>query len=786
MLIAIDDLQWLDSSSVRILGSVTRRLSGPVGLLGAVRTSADDAATIGWLQPPRPDQLCRISLRPLSIGALHAVIVARLGRSLPRPTMLRIHQTSGGNPFYAIELARSLIDRAAEHEVLPRSLAELVDRRIDRLDTRTESALLASSCLPAPTIDVVARAIDADPEALVDLLEPAERHGILQLDGIHIRFAHPLMSRGVYLRASPPSRRAMHRRLAELVAEPEPRARHLALAATTGDPATLTALDTAADIARRRGAPEAAAEMLTLALTLGGDTPQRRIQLAGLHFNTGDTERARHLLERTVSEIGPGELRANALYLLAMVRMFDDSFVEAATVLERGLDEVGDIPPLRVQMLITLAFARFNAGLLAPAIVSIGDAVNGAEQCGSANLLSQALSLREMLLFLRGDGLDTASMARALELEDHQAPVPSAFRPSVQHALLLACSGELRTARENMHAARERYIERGDESELVFTDFHLVLIEIWRGGFAEAAVTAERLMEQAVQSRGDLPMLVALTARAALAAHTGDAEACRRDAMAALAAGTRTDSRLLSQWPVTILGFLDLSLGDHEAALATLQSQMSRLEDAPDGTEIISAAFLPDAVEAMVQLGRLDDADRWTTLLEHNATRLDRPWMLAVGGRCRSMVSAARADVDAALRFAEAAMRAHDRVPMPFERARTQLQLGRLLRRARHREPAMRAVTDALDAFVEMNTPLWAARARAELERLSGGMRGVTGLTPSERRVAELAGAGMTNRDIAATLFVSPKTVETNLSRVYRKLNIRSRAELGAVMSRGS
>jgi ATP/maltotriose-dependent transcriptional regulator MalT len=785
VLIAIDDLQWLDSSSARVLGSVTRRLTGPVGLLGALRTSADDSATVAWLQPPRPDQLCRITLQPLTIGALHAVIVARLGRSLPRPELLRIHQTSGGNPFYAVELARSLHDRP-DRESLPRSLAELVDQRIDSVDPTTESALLASSCLPAPTVDVVARATDADPAALVDLLEPAERHGIVVLDGIHIRFAHPLMSRGVYLRASPARRRAMHRRLAELVDEPEPRARHLALAATTGDPATLAALDTAADIARRRGAPEAATELVALALRLGGDTPERRIQLAGLHFNTGDSERARHLLEQTVAEIGPGELRANALYLLAMVRMFDDSFVEAAAVLERGLTEAAQVPALRVQMLITLSFARFNAGKLDAAIASMREATSEAEHCGSANMLSQALNLRVMLHFIRGDGVDMASLQRAMELEDRQAAVPSAFSASVQHGLVLACTGDLATAHQRLQVVRDRYIERGDESELVFIDFHLVLTEIWRGAFAEAAVVAHDLMERAVQSGGDLPMLVALTARAALAAYTGDADQCRGDAMAALAAARRTDSSLLSQWPVTILGFLDVSLGQHAAALTTLQSQTARLADAPDGTEIITAAFLPDAVEAMVAVGQLDEAERWAKLLEHNATRLDRPWMSAVGGRCLSMVSAARGDVDAAVRCAEQAMAEHDRVPMPFERARTQLLLGQLLRRSRQRDAAARTLDAALDAFVELGTPLWATRARIELERLTVGRRGGMSLTPSERRVAELAGAGMTNRDIAATLFISPKTVETNLSRIYRKLGIRSRAELGAAMSSGS
>jgi DNA-binding CsgD family transcriptional regulator len=146
------------------------------------------------------------------------------------------------------------------------------------------------------------------------------------------------------------------------------------------------------------------------------------------------------------------------------------------------------------------------------------------------------------------------------------------------------------------------------------------------------------------------------------------------------------------------------------------------------------------------------------------------------------MLLAARGDVEAACLAAERAMVEHQRLPMPFERARTQLLLGQLQRRRRHREVASGALTEALRVFEQLETPLWAGRARAELARGSGSIAATDGLTPAERRVAELAATGMTNRSVAAALFISPKTVETNLARVYRKLDIRSRAELGQRM----
>jgi ATP/maltotriose-dependent transcriptional regulator MalT len=783
VLIAIDDLQWLDPSSVRVAAFAARRLSARVGILGTLRAGPDSDGDASWLQLSKPDAIRRIQLQPLSLGGLRRVLSERLGRSFPRPTLLSIHEVSGGNPFYAIELARG-IDQAEQPAelALPATLAELVRARIGSLDIGVHDPLLASACLAAPTVEIVARATDMDAHELIRSLAEAEANGIIGIEGNRLRFTHPLLARGVYTGATPARRRGMHRRLAEIVDEPELHARHLALAVSRGDPVTLRRLDEAAQTARIRGAPAAAAELLDLAIGLGGDTPERQILSATHHMDAGDPGRARSVLEKTIKHLGAGTLRASALCLLAIVRLFDDSFLEAAGLLERGLDETGVEPPLRVQMLVTLSFARFNAGQLAAAVNSVEDAVTEAVRLGQPHLLSQALSMRVMLRFLRGDGFDAAGMRRALEVEDREAAVPSAFCPSVQNALLLACTGQLEQAHEEMRAMRRRYIENGEESELIFIDFHTVLLEIWRGDFTEATLVAEDLMERALQLGGDLPLCVALMTRAALAAYAGRVDQARSDAAEAFAASQRSSSHNLSEWPVTVLGFLDVSLRNYQAALTTLQTQVSRLDAAPNGTEIIRASFVPDAVEAMIQLGRLADAEPLIERLERNGRRLDRPWMLAVGARCRAMLLAARGDVEAANLAAGRAMDEHDRLPMPFERARTQLLLGQLQRRLRRKDLGAANVREALVTFEDLDTPLWADRARAELARANVGPRQTVVLTPSETRVAELAASGMTNRDVASELFISPKTVEVNLTRIYRKLGIHSRAELGRRM----
>jgi DNA-binding CsgD family transcriptional regulator len=308
-------------------------------------------------------------------------------------------------------------------------------------------------------------------------------------------------------------------------------------------------------------------------------------------------------------------------------------------------------------------------------------------------------------------------------------------------------------------------------------------VEIWRGNFSEAKLLVEDGMERALQLGGEVSVGAATTWRATLAAYAGNEQQVRCDVSAAVAAMRRCGAHMLEGWPIATLGFLEVSLGNHEAALATLEPLLKNFDTVPEATEIYLAEWVPDAVESLVHLGRLAEAEPLVARLEHNGRRLDRAWMLAVGSRCRSMIQGASGDLEAAILSAQDAMREHARIPMPFEKARTQLLLSQMERRRRHRDAATNALREALETFEQLRIPLWAKRARAELARTDVAMKGrAAGLTVAEQRVAELAASGMTNRDVAAALFISPKTVEANLVRIYRKLGIHSRAELGRVM----
>jgi len=784
LLLAIDDLQWIDPSSMHVVAFAARRLSGPVGILGSVRTNGDGGGA-AWLQMPRPDAVSRVRLNPLGIHDLHEAVSARLRRPFSRPTMGRIHEMSGGNPFYAIELARAIAERAPGVETsLPRTLADVVRTRLSGLDSDVHDALLAASCMASPTVELVSSATIGDDDRLIELLETAETNGIIAIDGNRIHFAHPLLARGVYTEAAPGLRRTMHRRLADIVDEPELRARHLALAATSGDQVTLRALDTAAESARVRGAPAAAAELMDLAIGLGGDTAERRLRSALHHFDAGDHERARAILEGTIERLEPGDLRAEALSRLAVVRLYGDGFFEAAALLQRALNEVHPDSPLRVQILITLAYALLQAGQAGASVQMAEEAVAQAERLNQAHLLGLALGMRVILRFLGGGGFDEEELRRAVELEDPEIFTPLVFRPSVQRALLLEWTGRLDEAHQVLEGVRRRCAETGEEGELIFIAQHVVLSSIWRGHFAEAELVAEDAMERARQLGGDTPLFLAYSLRAKLATFAGREADARKASAEALETGRRTGAVRLTDRVIAALGFLDVSLGRYEESLATLGPLLTKFDPASTPTELPNAAFLADAIEALIQIGRGAEAEPLIEALERNGQRQDRAWMLASGARGRAMLLAAGGDLDAASAAASQAIAQHDRLPMPFERGRTLLLLGQLQRRQRRKEAASASLHEALDIFERLHIPLWADRARAELARANVGPRQSGQLTPSEQRVAELAASGMKNRDVATALFISPKTVEANLARIYRKLGIKSRAELGRHMGK--
>ena len=227
----------------------------------------------------------------------------------------------------------------------------------------------------------------------------------------------------------------------------------------------------------------------------------------------------------------------------------------------------------------------------------------------------------------------------------------------------------------------------------------------------------------------------------------------------------------------SLLGLIDLSTGDYHRAAEKLapvvRERQSRGELEPS---LYPAREL--SIEALVAVGDLDEARVQLGWLEEAGRRLGTPWPLAMGARCRGLLQAAEGDLEAALASCEQALEVHERMPSPFERARTLLIYGTILRRIKRRKDARGAIEAALSIFESLPAPVWADNARAELARIGGRATAGDGLTEGERRIAELVAAGNSNKETATALFLSVHTVEGALKRVYRKLGVHSRTEL--------
>jgi DNA-binding CsgD family transcriptional regulator len=225
-----------------------------------------------------------------------------------------------------------------------------------------------------------------------------------------------------------------------------------------------------------------------------------------------------------------------------------------------------------------------------------------------------------------------------------------------------------------------------------------------------------------------------------------------------------------------VLGFLDLSLGAAHDAADRLAPLWPRLVELGYGEPSVFPV-LPNAIHALLETGDIPAAERLLEQLEERGRAVDSAWALSQAARLRAFVAAETGATDDALALIDEALALHRRMPGPFERGRTLLARGVVLRRARRRREAREALEQALAIFEELGTPLWAAKARAELGRIGGRAAG-RGLTPTERRIAELVSEGRSNKDVAAQLFITPRTVEGHLTRIYEKLGVHSRTEL--------
>jgi DNA-binding CsgD family transcriptional regulator len=776
--IAIDDVQWTDAPSARSLAFALRRIANePVTVVAAKRSSSggpDPLDLVGSFGA----RVGHLTIGPIARAPLGRLVRQRLGSDLAPPLMRRIHEASGGNPLFALEIGRALRDEGSllnpgEPLPVPSDLVKLLRRRLTALPRSARDALILVASSAQPTVPLI-EAAGAGPAGLAE----AENTGIVQFHGSAIEFTHPLFASTVYEMVTAGERRRAHAALARVVKDLEERARHLALSVTEENEEVAVALEQAAAHAEARGAPLAAAELYQLAAAI---TPvdqaerksRRRVSSAGSLFAAGDTRGARELNAQLLAELEPGPVRARVLYAMSFMSWNDLPRVKA--LLERALEEVGEDNLLRALILGDLAWVEFHACDPTSGISRAQAAVELVDRTKKQFALRNALAVLAMSEAVLGrDPAD--HLARGISEEGALAygevGAPRACLGRVQ-----MWEGALGSARDTLSVELERYLEQGHESASWEVRACLAEVE-YRAGRWQLAAEHIREAHEIVVEAGWTDALGGVAAvKAMVEAAAGKIQEARIDGAEALSECDRTRDRWNEITARSALGFLELSLGDAAGAhvwLAPATEMTERMNLREPG----AFPFVPDEVEALAALGDVTSAERLTDRLDEQGRTMGRRLALATAARCRGLLAAARGDLGLAEAYLQRSLHEHMRTPYPFELARTLLVAGAVRRRMRQKKGARDLLERARATFDDLGAPLWVAKAEKELARIGGRAPAPTGLTPTEAQVANLVAEGRTNREAAEALFVSVHTVEANLKRIYQKLGVRSRTEL--------
>lgn len=780
VVVAVDDVQWLDPSSreaVAFLARRAERLGVAVLVVHSLRGEPLDA----WPELPT-----------LTIGDLgHADALGLARRAGVAPAVAEaLVGAVGGNPLALLEGPAELTPaQRAGREALPdllpagRRLTDAYAARLDRLPSATRAALLLAAASSDGACAPLRAALQP---ASLSVLGPAEDDGLIAVDERVVRFAHPEARAAIYHAASPSDRRAAHRALAAAL-PPHARAWHLAVAADRPDETLAAALEQSAYDAVARGAPGTAFHALRRAAALTPD-PAR---------STARTLSAGHLA------LLAGHPQS-ALALASAVPPAPDDATHADT-----------------QLLVGAATAQAGRPAEAYALLKAeADRIAPADPGRAAGLLTQAM------ITLMGSGpvdLIATDAARARVL----SPPDADLVPTVMEASARAVAGEHDAARRVLHErldelraldpagpghqvialagmclhwmeeqdqavgliapAVQTLRERGAVTPLAFPLVVLASVCCRRGDFRGAREFAQEAAALGEETIGDFLQALTLNTRAFVAAYLGEDDICTGHALQARALCERLgiySHRAVSE---QTLGMLALSKGELPAAIEHLErGREHRLRyGAHDPGYMFNES---DLTEAYARAGRLQDAARMLGELRAGAERTGGAWAAAAVARYAALLGPGE-DIDAHL---ATAMAAHERVDFIFEEARTQLIFGERLRRARRRADARTLLARAAATFRAQGAWRWADRAAAELVAAGGGAADPRGaganggadlvpeLTAREREVCGLVAAGATNVEVAASLFLSPRTVEHHLSRIYRKLGVRSRSELAA------
>jgi DNA-binding CsgD family transcriptional regulator len=790
LVVAVDDVQWLDSSSAAALEFILRRLRDErIGLLLTLRSSGEAEAPLGLERALPAERLTRLRLGPLSLGALQRLLREALGTAYPRRTLQRLLEASGGNPFFALELGRAFESsggRLGEEVALPlsRRLDELLSARVAGLPPSVREVLALAALAADPSVSLLDSASRRD---VAPSIRFAAEAGVVSVEQGRVRFTHPLLASACLAHLDDERRRLLHRRLAEAIESSEERARHLALAAGGPDSELASLVEEAAQASLARGAWLAAVDLLEHARRLTapperGSWARRSTLLADVLLNHGEVGSAVSVAEEVVEGADPGPERALSLALSAFavpteLARFGPAFTEA-----------GDNRALRARIGLMEAATRSQTGDFRGRAARLDEALEDARAAGDPELLVQALtSTAQSLMWLNEPGAHAferahAHLLEALALEESvSAPRASltVWTPKTSLAYYATHSEDLDGASGLFAAQCARAAEYGDDGSLSGILLLWADAERLRGNFRRTLELSSESYEIAERSGDRFGQVEALTHIALAKSILGPLDEARGTLAQALASAADIGVEVYIVLGRAAAAVIESCVGDYTAVLrevGTLPEELDAFGSRDPASKLRLASG--DEIEARIALGALGAARMRIEELETRSRVLREPRPLAIGLRGRGLLLAAEGNLQGGLDAFEASLAELHAIEAPFERARTLLALGTVQRRAKQRRAARESLQKAIAILEELGADPWAEKARAELARIGGRASASGALTPSEERVAALVAEGKTNREVAAALFVTERTVEGHLTRIYRKLGVRSRTEL--------
>lgn len=774
LLVVIDDLQWLDLESARALAFAIRRTSEQsIGYVTASRAEATETGEVRAALRSLGERHRVVKLSPLTPDEIEQLLQAQR-LALPRASLRHVQVTAAGHPLYALELARHVL--ATGERTVPKSLTALLDARLRRLPSDALPALAAAAQMSAPTRTLIrsalsdeSDAVDAAVDAALDAQVITERNGA-------VRFTHPLLAEVASAVATSAWRREVHRRLADAVVDDEQRAAHLSLAYSEPDEPIAMAIEAGATRARARAAPELAAELIAAALRLtpAAETESlRRRRVAGAYHNVaaGRPEAGVALMLAAVADEPMGEGRADLEWRAGMMHLLAGDMAASIDALETAREHTAD-RALRSQINTRLASAASWASDFERA-AEAAKAIEVDQLTGIYRV--NALSTVCFAEFGAARPLSIDSWQVVAEFEQLNPPPPPHEHPIIRMMHVLTVSSDPKPVADVTARALTQAVEAADDIGIAWLASALAHAELRAGRWDIAAQAATDALHAAQRAASTPARVMALGAAATVGAYRGDVEPAAEWAREAIELGAGGSLLSCVAHAHCVLGFMALAQGDAPAAVAQYARAYQDLD-----REIPDQLGLPPLrwylIDALIDAGDVAAAEH---RIGHLDNQLEQPLAAAVAATGRGRLAALRGARDAADAAFEHALAAHDRLGWPFERAVTLYRQGCTLRDQRRRTLAREALDEALQAFRALGSPAWELRARNVLDGISGrAPTSPAALTRSEEEVAKLAASGLTNRQIAQRLFVSPKTVATHLSHTYAKLHVRSRTEL--------